>query len=248
MRSAEISRAFDRSAATYDDHATAQKRVAKDYANWLVRAVPNPKTVLELGAGTGFATRELLTHWPDACYVATDISPEMLRILNDRTRGRSRFSTMLMDMNEIPLEKNYELIGSSMTFQWAGDLLKTISECFDRAETLAFTLPIEPTFVEWKNVCEQSEIPYRAMDFHTHDELHALCCRVTPNVEIMVKQYSEEYKNIYLFLKSIKRVGAYISLKNQKPISLKTILRKYTGPFTATYGVAFVLMRKRSVL
>ena len=247
MKSAEISRAFDRSAATYDDHATAQKRVAKDYAKWLAGAVPNPKTVLELGAGTGFVTRELLTHWPDASYVATDISPEMLKILKFKTEKNSRISTMLMDMNEINIEKTYELIGSSMSFQWASDLLKTISGCMDRAESVSFTIPIEPTFVEWKKVCEQSGIPYRAMDFHTHHELNTLCNRVTPNVEIVVRQYKEKYKNVYLFLKSIKKVGAHVSVKDEKPISLKSVLRTHTGPFTATYGVAFVLMRKRSL-
>lgn len=69
---------FGRAAGSYHEATPVQKWMAES----LAAAVPAdlaPKSILELGCGTGHLTLELATRFPDVRLVATDLSPAMLR-------------------------------------------------------------------------------------------------------------------------------------------------------------------------
>ena len=69
---------FGRAAGSYHEATPVQKWMAES----LAAAVPMelaPKSILELGCGTGHLTLELALRFPDARLLATDLSPAMLR-------------------------------------------------------------------------------------------------------------------------------------------------------------------------
>lgn len=69
---------FGRAAGSYHEATPVQKWMAKSLAA-SVSADLAPKSILELGCGTGHLTLELAIRFPGARLVATDLSPAMLR-------------------------------------------------------------------------------------------------------------------------------------------------------------------------
>ena len=56
---------FERAADTYDASAVLQKEIAKRLAERLDYIKYSPKTVLDVGSGTGFVTQDLLKRYPN---------------------------------------------------------------------------------------------------------------------------------------------------------------------------------------
>jgi len=77
---------FNQLAAAYEslydmDKPAAKNKIrnlSRDFSSWLAGAAPGP--LLEIGAGTGFYTRNLNRHITGRKYIASDISIEMIKI------------------------------------------------------------------------------------------------------------------------------------------------------------------------
>lgn len=123
-----VRQAFSRQAQVYEKKASLQKEVAKK----LVSLVSPRSTihdsrfmVLDIGIGTGFATREFLTRFPDAGIFGCDIADGML------TEADKTGATLTgADAEELPFKNNtFDMIFSSLAFQWT-NLYDSINEAF----------------------------------------------------------------------------------------------------------------------
>ncbi len=139
---AEVRRAFDRAAASYDAHAVLQREVCDRLLERLDFMKLAPKQVLDVGAGTGYGLQHLRTRYADANLLALDLAPAMLHATRIRLplpgwpqRVLSRFTpnaltpTYLVcaDMERLPLKaSSVDLIWSSLALQWANDLEATL--------------------------------------------------------------------------------------------------------------------------
>ena len=102
-------RSFGTVAEVYDRGRPTYPRAA---ATWLVGA--EPCTVLELGAGTGKLTTELVALGHDVH--ATDPDPDMLAILQARLPG---VRTSVAAAEEIPLaDRSVDVVVSAQAFHW----------------------------------------------------------------------------------------------------------------------------------
>ena len=90
-------------AAEYDRQYAnvAHFRTLIDNALAALRPPLAPRTILDIGSGSGNSVIPLLDRFPDAFVVATDISPQLLAILRDYLEGRSeyrgRYALVCMD-------------------------------------------------------------------------------------------------------------------------------------------------------
>ncbi len=118
---------FERSSATYEAVAHIQRRLAER----LVAScrIGNPKSILELGCGTGVLTRKMGRRFPSALIVATDSAPRML----ERARFVRAFGPEVLFeqqdadgskpiANRVVLHAPYDLITTSALLQWIPDL------------------------------------------------------------------------------------------------------------------------------
>ena len=82
-----------------------------------------PRTILDLGAGTGHATRALKRRYPASLAVAADIAPGMLARAKAQSRWLRRFERVRADAYSLPFrEGSFDLVFSSLMLQWCDDL------------------------------------------------------------------------------------------------------------------------------
>ncbi len=139
---AEVRRAFDHAAASYDAHAVLQREVCDRLLARLDFMTLQPERVLDVGAGTGYGLAHLRQRYASTELCALDIAPAMLHAARARlpqpgwtqralsgvfNRGGQPQHLLCADMDRLPLADNsMNLVWSSLALQWAHDLDATI--------------------------------------------------------------------------------------------------------------------------
>ncbi len=139
---AEVRRAFDHAAASYDAHAVLQREVCNRLLERLDFVKLQPERALDIGTGTGYGLAHLDTRYPAAELCALDIAPAMLKAARARmpqptwaARALSRLTSaspqaahlVCADMERLPFTDNsMDLVWSSLALQWAHDLETTL--------------------------------------------------------------------------------------------------------------------------
>lgn len=143
---AEVRRAFDHAAASYDAHAVLQCEVCDRLLERLDFMKLSPQQVLDVGAGTGYGLQQLRTRYTAANLIGLDLAPTMLTRARsklpatnwlDRVSSRfvskpvARTEFVCADMEKLPLKSNsVDLIWSSLALQWANDLEATLRDFY----------------------------------------------------------------------------------------------------------------------
>jgi len=202
-RNQHIATSFGQRCETYDRVANLQKQVAKDLATHLPDlTAPN---ILEIGCGTGFLTREILKKYPDGIFDITDLSQDMVNKCqenNNHDNINARFYTLDGETSE--LAKNYDLIVSSMTFQWFNDPVKTVQKLSAHAPVYYTSLGGN-NFPEWKKTLKQHNISDGTLPS-------------TNWSNIMTEEFiKENHESGHAFFKYLKSIGAVKSKDKHSP-------------------------------
>ncbi len=143
---AEVRRAFDRAASSYDAHAILQREVCDRLLERLDFMKLTPQQIVDAGAGTGYGLQQLRARYVDANLVGLDISTTMLARARTKLPAPTwldRMSSRLMpkpaastgfvcaDMERLPLKSHsVNLLWSSLALQWANDLEATLRDFY----------------------------------------------------------------------------------------------------------------------
>ncbi len=86
----------------------------------LLARVPleRPRTIVDLGCGTGNVTRLLGERWPDARIIGVDNSPEMLEQARGATGNDARFRFITGDLATWEPDDRVDLVYSNAALQW----------------------------------------------------------------------------------------------------------------------------------
>jgi len=121
--------AFERASAGYEAAAGLQARVSAELLERLAELRLAPRVVLDLGSGTGRATRALKRRYPRALVIALDIAPGMLREAGRHQALFRRFARVCGDALRLPLaDASVDLIFSSLVLQWCEPLEQALAE------------------------------------------------------------------------------------------------------------------------
>lgn len=126
-------RAFERAATTYDDAAVLQREVGDRMLERLDLVRLDPERVLDIGAGTGRATRKLRRRYRKGRVVALDLALAMLRQQRARLgwlrSPRSIPRLVCGDAEALPFAAaSADLVFSNLVLQWCNDLDRTLAE------------------------------------------------------------------------------------------------------------------------
>ena len=76
---------FNKASTSYDFVATIQKQAALFLVEKVLESkIKRPKTILDLGTGTGYITEFLLKSFPNSAYLLNDIADKMLEVCKSK--------------------------------------------------------------------------------------------------------------------------------------------------------------------
>ncbi len=254
-----IRQSFDRAASSYDHHAVLQREVESRLLERLEFLRHEPGIILDLGCGTGSASRLLAGQYQQAKVIALDWAPAMLvQAGAGEGAGSSSLAWLCADMHQLPLAaRSVDLVFSSLALQWSYDLPAVFRE-FRRVmkpeSMLVFTCFGPDTLLELKQA-------WRAVDDRPHvndhpdmhdigDELLAAGFR-EPVMD--TERLTLEYPDVLSLMRELKGVGEHnVASHRSRGLTgkarLQVMLRSYEqfrrddcypASYEVIYGTAF---------
>ncbi|MBF0380572.1 MAG: methyltransferase domain-containing protein [Magnetococcales bacterium] len=249
-KSEAIKNAFATAAQVYQNKADVQYRVAGQLAKMVATyELPARPHILEIGCGTGFLSQHLVDVWPDATLLCSDIAPEMVASCraNLVDVDDELVSFAVMDGENLPKGEKFDLIVSSLVFQWFVDPLGNLANLVDRLNPggrLAFVTLGEETFKEWRGLCDKNRIACGLHDYPTRDDWQS-CWPDDGAGEMDTSMIIEEHPSPLAFLKGLKEIGTGLPVTGHAPVSggeLRRVLAGYVrdkSSFCVTYHLLF---------
>ncbi|HXW09552.1 MAG TPA: pimeloyl-ACP methyl ester esterase BioH [Steroidobacteraceae bacterium] len=125
-----VRHSFSDAARTYDSAAALQARIRDELLERLDLLTMRPRTVVDLGAGTGRGAAALRHRYREATVVALDNAPGMLVEAGRRQGLFRRFHRVGGDAAALPLQDaTTDMIFSSLLLQWCNDPDRVLREC-----------------------------------------------------------------------------------------------------------------------
>lgn len=223
--------AFNNAAKSYDSAAFLQRAVSQELINRLAELENDKNIILDIGAGTGFATRALMEQYQDAWIIALDFAWNML--------AQARVDTLVCaDASLLPFQNHsIDIIYSNLCFQWCQNLKLIFQECLRVLKpggVLLFSTLGPDTLQElrtsWHTVDAQHTHVNVFLDMHDVGDLLLQIGFVDPVVDR--DHYGLVYPTVYDLLKDLKTLG---SVKLDKTIRRGLTTKRDLAKMAACY-------------
>ena len=253
---------FDRAASSYDKYAVLQREIESRLLERIEFRRHDPLKILDLGCGTGSASRTLAGQFPQANVIALDWSPAMLAKTaetgSESHHSAGEIGLVCADMHSLPLAaRSADLIFSNLALQWSYDLPAVFSE-FRRImkadAMLVFTCFGPDTLYELKQA-------WRAVDdrphVNDHPDMHdvgdVLLAAGFRDPVMDTERLTLEYPDVMSLMRELKGIGAHNVASERKhgltgKKRLQNMLQayepfrrgdRYPASYEIIYGTAF---------
>lgn len=254
LERALVRRSFDRASEGYDRAAVLQSEVRKLLLERLELVRLEPAVVVDIGCGTGHASRALKRRYPRARVIALDLSAAMLHAAQRQQGLFRRFQRVCADAARLPLtDASVDLLYCNLVLQWCSDPDTVFGE-FRRVlkphGLLTFSSFGPDTLMELRNA-------WGAVDEHTHvnqfldmhDVGDALVRAGLAEPVLDVERFTLTYDDTLALMRDLKAIGAH-NVTAGRPMgltgrgSLARMSAAYEafrrgGKLPATYEVVF---------
>jgi malonyl-CoA O-methyltransferase len=245
-----ITRNFSRYANLYDNYAEVQKRSAENLAKEF--AIAPPRSILEIGSGTGIYTHFLRERFPESKIFAFDISEPMVQLAKQKYADE-KTSFIVADAENLSIAQHFDLVTSAACFQWLNSFEAILNACDERLEPkghLIFSIFGPQTFQELDEVlCSlDSAARVEAVRFPALPEIHSHLLQRFSQIHIIERSYSQTFPDVKSLLATIKYCGVRGRGSAFGPQRLRQIDQKYRekfGEIQATSQVFFCKGQKK---
>ncbi|HEV7610034.1 MAG TPA: malonyl-ACP O-methyltransferase BioC [Steroidobacteraceae bacterium] len=210
-----VAQAFDRASASYDAAAALQVRVRDELLERLAELKAAPLRILDLGAGTGHASRALKRRYPKSLVIAADIAAGMLARAKSQSRWLRRFERVRADAYSLPFRDGcFDLVFSSLMLQWCDDLDAVFSEAarvLKPGGMLLFSTFGPGTLAELREAWGASDAPGNHVNhfFDPHALGSALMHAGLSEPVLDVDRVVIDYPDVLTLMRELKAIGAH---------------------------------------
>jgi malonyl-CoA O-methyltransferase len=219
-------RAFNRASPSYDAAAVLQGEVRDVLLERLLLTDLDPRLILDAGAGTGIASRELKRRYPKARVLALDSAERMLNAAAARGSWLRPLSRVCADAGRLPLpEASVDLIFSNFMLPWsdADSVLAEFRRVLAPRGLLTFTTLGPDTLRELRSAWASVDPNPRVHAFiDMHDLGDALVRSGFAEPVLDVERYTLEYADVPRLAADLKALGEVNALAGRS--------RGLTGP------------------
>ncbi|MEE8320272.1 MAG: malonyl-ACP O-methyltransferase BioC [Gammaproteobacteria bacterium] len=247
--------AFDHVAGSYEQHAILQRTVMERVLERLDLIRLKAGNVLDLGSGTGLASRLLAQRYKKAQIVQLDLSSGMLR--ESRTRSPRFFSRqryLCADAEMLPMaDRSIDLVFSSLMLQWCNDLDAVFAGAGRvlRPQGLFIFATLGPDTLKelrlsWEEVDKDMHVN---MFLDMHDVGDALMRAGFDAPVLDVERFTLTYEDGYKLMRELKDLGAHnVNAGRRRTLTGKNRMQKMLaiydrfrqdGRLPATYEVVY---------
>ncbi|WP_185961216.1 methyltransferase domain-containing protein [Telmatospirillum sp. J64-1] len=238
-----IARAFSSAAGSYEGAARLQRLVAERLADRICRRpLPADPHVLEIGCGTGLLSRALLSRIAGGEWLLTDLSPGMI----ERSRASidaPRVTWGIMD-GEFPefCPSGFDLIVSSLAFQWFGDLnaaIARLAALLAPGGALVFATMGRDSFLEWRRAHDELGLPCGTPAYPGAEQI-AWPSGGRGRVE--EEHIPMDHPDAHSFARGLKDIGAQTPHPGYRPLApgaFRKVLRRLGDSATVTYHILY---------
>jgi malonyl-CoA O-methyltransferase len=236
---ARVRRSFGRSARDYDATAVLQARVRAELLERLDLVRLEPTAVLDLGAGTGHASRALKRRYGSGQVIAVDLAEGMLREARRQQALLRRFHRVCGQADALPLrEASVDLVFSNLMLQWCQDPATVFLECrrvLKPGGLLTFSTFGPDTLLELRRA-------WAAADSHTHVnrfiDMHdlgdALVRAGFAEPVLDVERFTLTYAEVCDLMRDLKSIGAHNATAGRpRGLTGKGALARMTAAYEA---------------
>lgn len=218
---------FGKNFSTYDENAIIQKRVAINLSEFISKKFSDKKfdKVIELGCGTGIFTREFLKKF------------EIKEIdLNDcfnteKYLENIKYKNFICDDMNKAINKKYDIVISSSSFQWIDDLEKLISNISKNSEKLAFSIYIDG------NLKEISEHFGVGLKYRKIEDIFSILKKYFKNIDYYSEEKILKFISPMEALRHLKKTG--VTIKNKTSISDIKSYKKTSLTYNMAYFISY---------
>ncbi len=218
---------FSAAAATYDGWAAVQAPAAQHLVDCLPPGFA-PRTILDVGCGTGSLTRRLTERFPLTRIAGMDLAPAMVGAC--RAAWPYPHVFLCGDAEDFDAEGNaFDLVASSFAFQWFANkpgTLARLAQALTPGGILAFTAPVAGTLTELSTAHQEAVgRPLAALDYPPDSAYVDWVKEVgLAVVRAQTRAMIVHYPSALAALKSFKGIGAVFK-GGAKPLSPREVSR-----------------------
>jgi len=254
LDSRAVRRSFDAASSAYDAAAVLQKEVRMRLLDRLDFVKLEPKVILDLGAGTGHASRALKERYPRAQVVALDLAQGMLTEAKRRIGWLRRFERVCADAGLLPLkDRSVDLVVSNLMLQWCDPpdaVLAEVRRILKPGGLFTFTSLGPDTLRElrmaWSSVDDRPHV-HRFIDMHDLGDALVRAGLAEPVLD--VENFTLTYQDARTLMRELKAIGARNAAQQRSSgltgrSALRSLERAYEqfrqeGVLPATYEVVY---------
>ena len=119
----KIRTSFNKASSNYNENAFLQNEIATRLSEKLKVISITPKTIIDLGSGTGFISDKTANLFPDAALFCVDIAQHIIIKKKQNVK-------VCADAYQLPFRSNsVDFVISNLMLQWCPDLKTLFNEC-----------------------------------------------------------------------------------------------------------------------
>lgn len=236
---------FGKAAKTYDESSICHKEIANKLMQLIYESIGNgnfnmPSNIVDVGAGTGLLAKEFLKFFKDTSVTLNDISSEMLDIAASKFQN---IKFLYGNAEKIDLT-GYDMIISSMSFQWFKDIDFFIEKSLHYCKNIAFSMPISGTFCNWYELLDKLGLKSPIIKYKSIDEILSFCSSLDLSYKKFdEKEYVMNFNSAKDFMRYLKLIGANISGYQYNIDSIKKLM-SIRDSLQVSYKVFFAILRR----